>query len=369
MSINLLDLARNVLGDSGIRSLSSLIGEDETKTQSAMDLALPTILGSLLKKASTPQGTREVFEGARHVDTSILGRFGDLISGDPQNSDRLSSLAGSLLPMLLGSNQDSLISKIAGLVGIGKGSSKTLLSALAPLLMAVLGKQVQSGDLGLSDFTQLLQGQKRYVQDALPAEMGRQLGLAEMYDDGVAKARQAAARTGTAGAETGANLWKVLVPLAILAVLGFGIWKLVSQPDREIADTTPTVPAVNVPPDADATVEVNKPPSGEVDWSGLTDTLNESFGNVTKSIAGISDVESAQAAVPEIKQFKDKLTELGLDTLSEQNPTQLASLMAPLVEKLRSAIETAYKIPGVEAILQPAMDGLMQRLGSYAVSV
>ena len=40
-------------------------------------------------------------------------------------------------------------------------------------------------------------------------------------------------------------------------------------------------------------------------------------------------------------------------------------MLSPMVEKLQAALEIAYRIPGVKAILEPAVSGLMDSVSAF----
>ncbi len=43
----------------------------------------------------------------------------------------------------------------------------------------------------------------------------------------------------------------------------------------------------------------------------------------------------------------------------------LSQMLNPMVEKLQAALEIAYRIPGVKAILEPAVSGLMDSVSAF----
>ena len=169
MAVNLLDLAKSALDSGALGKIAGSLGESEAKTTSAMDIAGSAILGSLIKKVSSPQGAKEVFQQVEQFDTSQLEGVGSLLTGGAgqQQSSDWASLGTKLITSLLAGKQDSVIEMISKLTGIGQGSSKSLLSMLAPLLLGVIAKQVKSGNLGLSGLVDLVIGQKSVCgQDA-----------------------------------------------------------------------------------------------------------------------------------------------------------------------------------------------------------
>ncbi len=96
--------------------------------------------------------------------------------------------------------------------------------------------------------------------------------------------------------------------------------------------------------------------------------VTEFFGSASKTLQGITDVESAKAALP-------KLTEL------TASADEFPKLMANLPEGVKSAIsgvwekggadlqvlaEKVMKLPGVESVLKPAVTQLMDKLEAVA---
>lgn len=93
------------------------------------------------------------------------------------------------------------------------------------------------------------------------------------------------------------------------------------------------------------------------------------FGLTKESLQGITDVDSAKSAVP-------KLEELGgtADSLSQAIkalPEGARSAISGVVEKgtaeLKVLVEKIEAIPGVSAVVKPAIDKLMERLSALAV--
>ena len=174
MSINLLDLAKGAIGNQVMGQLGGILGLDNNKTSSAVNAALPTILGGMMSKASTNDGANELFKELNNHDGGILDNLGGLISGD---GGGLVKMGTSLLPLLFGSRQSSMVGTIAKTLGLGDGIATKLLGMLAPIVMGVVGKQTRASNLDASGFANMLSDQKDHIASALPAGMGDNLGL------------------------------------------------------------------------------------------------------------------------------------------------------------------------------------------------
>lgn len=377
MSINLLDVAKGALGSGAFSSLAGSLGESEQKTKSAFDLAGSAILGGLIKKMSNPQGAKEVYDEVNQVDSGLLGSAIDALTGrgSEENTSTTSSLGWKLISRLLGSNSNSLIEMIAKTAGIGQGSTKSLLSMLAPLLLGTIAKQVTSGGLDLKGLTNLVLGQKSHVAKTLPANFSQQLGIANLLSEGTQSAKRAAAET----AQAGSGLLKTLVPLAILVAIGLLVWKMTSSnAAKQAAKTTVDAAESAVAATGDAIenvaedvsdaadrITMNKPVVPGVNFEAISEELGMSFGKLSESISTISDEASARSVLPQIEEVSKQIGLLGFDKMPQEATATLQGILRPLVEKLQAAIELASKIPGVKSILEPAVGSLMDSVSAY----
>ena len=170
-----MDLVKSAISSSGVADqIGSAAGLDKSKTNSAIDAAIPVLLGGLMKKASTPSGASELsnFFKKQDAEPSILDNLGSLVSGGA--TSKLLGMGSSLLPMLLGSSQASIVSVLMKLLGIGDKGVLGLLGSLAPIVMSVVGRQAKSaGGFEPGVLTNLLGGQNNFLSSALPNELKR----------------------------------------------------------------------------------------------------------------------------------------------------------------------------------------------------
>lgn len=352
MSVNILEMAQSALGGDVLDNLSGLLGEDKTKTQSAMDGALPAILGGLMQGASTSQGAAEYSQLADEADTGLLGNISGMISG---NSGTLLALGAPLLLKMFGGRQDGLISTIARLAGIGGGSAGTLLKVVAPLVMSMLGSKKKELNLNTDQFASMLMDQKQHVSAAMPADISQSLNFGAFLNAqdepsagdvaSIAPSTHAttSAATNTAQAShapaeqpsPGGGMLKKLLPLALIAVLGyFGYTQFAGGPDATQIEAT---------------------------QSGIS-TLTDTVGGVTSSLGEITDVESAKGAVESITAATGALDGIDLDSMGSAGKEQVTGMLGGLVGGIETALETAYKIPGVQEVIEPAIGPFIEKL-------
>jgi OOP family OmpA-OmpF porin len=182
MSVNILDLTRSYLTKTNVENLSSFLGENSPSIQSTLEGIFPTILGGIMQKAATTNGTREVFDLVNGNKDWLSSENLPGSLNNPLQYQNLLSSGGRFISFLFGGKTDELTDNLAIQNGIKKSSSSSLLSIAGCALLNILGRHVQSTGTGLSGFTSLLMNQKRAVIAALPSGLSGILKLSELGD-------------------------------------------------------------------------------------------------------------------------------------------------------------------------------------------
>ena len=138
----------NQLGDEGMESLGKQAGVDKNQAKTALQSAIPVLLGAMAKNASDNNGATAL-AGAldKDHDGSILDNLGGFLSSG--NSD----LGGGILKHVLGGQTAQVENGLSQKTGISSGSMGTILKMAAPILLGMLGKQkkeqgLDAGGLG-----------------------------------------------------------------------------------------------------------------------------------------------------------------------------------------------------------------------------
>jgi hypothetical protein len=147
----LLDSLHQELSDERIRKISGRIGADPDRTRTAIDDALPMLLGALGAEASDPNarpGLQRALE--EDHDGSLLDELDDYLGGNV--SGRRADGTG-ILNHAFGDRRAAAEEAVAKKSGLDLSSIGPLLTTLAPIVMSLLGrKQRQSGGgFGLDD--------------------------------------------------------------------------------------------------------------------------------------------------------------------------------------------------------------------------
>lgn len=130
-------LLNTILSASSTNGIGKAAGLSGDQTRSVLTAALPQLLSGALSQSNN-SSTASAFSGAltQHAasNTADLGAF---LSGvDMKDGEKI-------VGHLLGSNSDAVVSSIAGSSGVGKADVRKVLAVSAPLLMSLLGKEVQ----------------------------------------------------------------------------------------------------------------------------------------------------------------------------------------------------------------------------------
>ena len=163
--MNIVDVIKSQLSGEVLAKLSSLVGESEDKTKAAVGAAVPGLL-SVLASLATSGGADKLINALKQVDTGSGGGFGDVLSGQ---AGQVAEKGGSLLNILLGSSAlPAIISILSKFSGVAAGPLKTLLSYLAPLILATIAKQFAGKSLTPQALSSFFAEQKPNINAALP---------------------------------------------------------------------------------------------------------------------------------------------------------------------------------------------------------
>lgn len=226
MSVNLIQEAKNLFTNEIVNKVGEHLGESPSSITTALKGIVPSIFASLIQKSSTPAGEAEVADmavQASNEDHSLSNLMGRFTSGNETGGGMLSSLMGNLGG---GGGLSSIISNFAG---IKSSSAASLLGMAMPAIMGFIGKFFKSNNSG--SIGNLLQSQKQYVQDEMPAGlnlssilggMGGATTAATMATPHTPHVSQSSTTTHEIAEERNGGGLKWLLPVLLLALIGAG---------------------------------------------------------------------------------------------------------------------------------------------------
>lgn len=167
--MNLIEFLREKLTASVIEKISSFLGESHENVATAMQAALPTILGGLVQQGTTDEGAKKIMDIIK--DGGHTGDILNNMSGLLDNFDKsqlLVTIGTNIFNHFFGNTSSILIDKVANLSSIKNSSSASLLGLTSPMVLGAIGYVVQKENLGISGLKSLLDDQREDVSKALP---------------------------------------------------------------------------------------------------------------------------------------------------------------------------------------------------------
>ena len=217
MAINLLNLLEDQLDDKVIQLASNFLGESSSSTKSAIGSILPSLIGGAIQRGSTERGAGDILDmiSSGGHDGSIFDNLGSLL-GDSNALQGLLKTGASLLPLLLGRKQDSVLDLVLRATGLKKDRGNSLMSMLAPLVIGMIGRHVRKNGLNARGLMDWLLGQRKHVNDRLPEGMGSILGFADIDVDSDRDRGETKKQSSSGG---GGGWWRWLLLLLALLLL------------------------------------------------------------------------------------------------------------------------------------------------------
>ncbi len=143
----LVDTILSHLDDSQVGAIASRLGVDPTQARTAIDHAVPLIVGNLAQNASTPQGADALNAAlGEHAGFHIPDVLNGILNGSNGQG-----VGGAILGHIFGNNQAAANQGLGQVTGLGQQNSSQLMAILAPIVMAALANHVQSQGGGLSN--------------------------------------------------------------------------------------------------------------------------------------------------------------------------------------------------------------------------
>lgn len=392
MSFNIVDLIKDQISDKTMDGIGGVLGVQSSQASMGLAGALPGLLSGLVSSASTKQGAGALFDAVQQQDDGVLGNIGNLLGGNDASS--FANAGTSTLSSLLGSGAvGSLAGAVSNLSGIGRGISGSLLGMLAPIILGVLKKKILDGGMDTSSMTSMLTSQKNNIDAAMPVGFSAQLQSGGFFDsikDIAEPAKQATAQASSTssgnisqGAEQvvqesaeaagSGGVMKWLIPVVVLAVLGWLAMQFFGGNNVEEAGSGALDSVSEAAGSAGTVVDGALQSAGDalpdgVNLDEITGGLEGVFSSATDALGGITDVESATAAIPALEEIGGSLGGLSstIDGLPDAVKGPIASIVGSGMEGLQPLIEKVTAIPGVGDLITPVIEPIMEMLQGFA---
>lgn len=176
--MDILGLIKDKLTDSVIEKVSNFLGEHPENIGSALNSAVPIVLGGIIRNASNEEETGKVMDVLKDGGHTgeILDDLPNLL-GNFDKTQLLITIGSNIFNHFTGNKGNAIVEKLSTLTGIRKTSASSLVGLAAPLVLGALGKVVDKEGLGVSGLTRLLADQRESVFGALPPAIANQLNF------------------------------------------------------------------------------------------------------------------------------------------------------------------------------------------------
>jgi hypothetical protein len=237
--MNLLELVQAQLSDERLAKLASIVGESASGTRQALwGGALPAVLAGLSGEFSGEAGAARLLDLMRAGghDGSLLNSLDGALAGGA-HTEALLNLGKGQLGAILGDRGDAVTELLVADTGIRRTSAGALLGLLVPVVLGVLGKQLQAGG-GAARIAELLAGARPALASIAAPGLAAALGVADL----------AAPTAAPGSAPRQGAVWPWLIVPAVTLAMFFSL-RSCQQNSMPAAGATPpgTAPVVATP--------------------------------------------------------------------------------------------------------------------------
>ena len=387
MATNLVSEIVKALSTSIVSSIASALRLNPASLDKAIGGAVPALLAALISSLSKPQGTAKLANAVAKQPPDVLSSLANVIGGPGQNA--LIEQGARALSALLGSKTSADLSDAVGkFSGISGDGAKSLMGLLGPVVLGVLGQEKRDQGLNASGLADLLTAQQSSVMDALPSGLSKYLGDTGILDAATDKRPKAPPRQEAScpQASRPATTPPSVIPwlLGALALLGLILlWRYLTPQHETTAETKAPAP-VETTTSAEAgpaQAEASKTPiemttadllamlqgvkAGDVDIGELA---NGAVNGLRTSLEGITDAASAETGLAGLTKAQSAFDQLDglVSELTPEKRKVLADLFVSVRPSLEQLLDKVLAIPGVSAIVKPAVDAIRSKLDSLA---
>jgi hypothetical protein len=158
--VSLIEQVQQQLDPNTLAQLSRQLGVDEQTTRQAVPAAVTALVGGLGRNASRPEGAQQIASALdRDHDGSILDNLGGFLG-----QGGAGGIGGAILGHVLGRHQRQVETGLGQSTGLDAAKIGQLLALLAPIVMAVLGRQKREQGIDAGGLGEILKGEHQNAQ-------------------------------------------------------------------------------------------------------------------------------------------------------------------------------------------------------------
>jgi hypothetical protein len=331
--------------------LAGTLGVPESAVRKIMTLGVPVILASLLRKGSTAGGVDAIGAALGGLGKGQLDGLGKAALGDASQLTTAAQGGSDMLGSLLGVGAAGGLAKtLAGYAGVDEKAATPLLGLAGSAALGGLKTAADDQGLDAAGVMRLLDTQRDQINAAIPADLGRLLsssGLLPQAADVASATRAAASPTTTPTASGGMMKW--IIGLGALVVAGW----LASQFFG--GNAVPEVPVASVTDAANPLM---------VDGVDIGESVQGILTNLTGTLAGVTNAETASAAVTALTDADTALggIQTAASALGGEGSTALQGLIGTALPALRTTIDGLLADSAIGPVIKPVIDSILAKL-------
>lgn len=240
MSINLINLIKENLGSQVISQTATRLGETESGISKAISVLLPAVIGGF----ANSNAKSELYEVVKNAVVS--GSTGSFLGDN-------NTIVNKVLNLIFGGGdkQAAITDSVSEFAGISNQSTHQVLELVTGTVTEKLGSYIKDNNVDISSFESILKDQKGHLYSILPVGFNMAtLGFGNWFGQENDRINIPAntpvneiptvpvsdapkievSRSGTtheivSSQDSGSSIWKWLLPLLILLLLGWFLWK------------------------------------------------------------------------------------------------------------------------------------------------
>lgn len=152
--MDISELLNSSIGQSIVQNVAGKLGMDTNEASNAVKTAIPTILAGMTRNSQSKEGAESLNKA---IESKHNGSLLDNLSGMLQdNTQDLQKDGDGILEHVFGNKRKVVEQNITKKTGVSNDKISPLLSTLAPIVMAYLGKEKQQSNTGASNLNSLL---------------------------------------------------------------------------------------------------------------------------------------------------------------------------------------------------------------------
>jgi hypothetical protein len=316
--------------------VAKTLGLPDGAVRKLVGLGVPVILASLLRKSSTAGGINSIGAALSSVGSGQLDGLANAAEGDTAQLSKTAQGGSDLLGSLLGVGAAGGLAKtLADYAGIDEKAAGPLFGLAGSATLGGLKTVADKQGLDAAGVMRLLGSQKDQIEAAIPSDLGRLLSVSGILPQAADVAKAAKASIPDATPPSG-GLMKWVLGLVLLSALAW----VASQ----FFGSKPAPEATQAPAAAEAPAAAADPLV--IDGVNIGESIQGILTNLTGTLAGITDAETAAAAVTGLTDADTALGGLqtAVGALSGEGKTALQGLIHAALGQRRcnSSITTAW---------------------------